>query len=167
MNGRELRSCFARFASGVTVVSCDTGSGPHGITVSAFVPVSLDPPLVLVSIGRERRACALLEGAPFTVNVLRAEHARLALHFSGRPQDDVAVGWERGGAAPRMKGALAHVECSPWCSYDGGDHRIFIGRVETFRYGDGEALGFYGGEFCRISCATMPAGAAPGLDELS
>lgn len=70
-----------------------------------------------------------------------------------------------GGAAPRVRDALAHVECSPWRSYDGGDHRIFIGRVETFRYGSGEALGFYCGEFCRISRAT-PAPeriAGPGL----
>src|SRR3954465_7893460 len=83
---RELRQCLGHFTTGVTVITCAGADGaPHGATVNAFTAVSLEPPLVLVSLDRRSRLCALLEAAPFTVNVLEASQKDLALHFAGRP----------------------------------------------------------------------------------
>lgn len=147
MNTRELRNCLGRFATGVTVVTCRAEDGYHGLTVNAFTSVSLEPPLVLVSIDRRNRAERLLKGAPFAVNVLAADQEKEALHFAGRPQDDLRIEWKQGRLAPRLARSLAYIECSPWREYDGGDHTLFLGHVEEFAYRDGAPLVFFAGEF--------------------
>ena len=111
---RELRRCLGHFATGVTVITCGVQDGaPHGATVNAFTAVSLEPPLVLVSLDRRSKLCSLLEAdRPFTVNVLEAAQKELALHFAGRPNQDVV--WDadsdvRRAAARRRAGAhLVH-----------------------------------------------------------
>jgi len=103
-----LRSCLGRFGTGVCVVTVAGDGEPHGLTVNAFMAVSLDPPLVLVSISKRSRGHDLLPGTPFAVNVLGAEQEAVARHFSGDPHPE-AVHWEEGGIAPRLGGTLADV----------------------------------------------------------
>jgi flavin reductase (DIM6/NTAB) family NADH-FMN oxidoreductase RutF len=145
----ELRACLGRFATGVTVVSYSHDREPRGATVNAFSSVSLDPPLVLVSISRRSRACLRLENAPFTVNVLSARQVAVALTFAGRPQDGAVIEWEHGEHAPRLKNAHATLECTPWRSYDGGDHKLYLGEVQHLAIWENEPLLFYGGRFHR------------------
>ena len=149
---RELRTCLGHFATGVTVVSCFTPDGvAHGATVNAFTAVSLDPPLVLVSVSRTSRVSSLLEGAAFTVNVLQHDQRDLALHFAGRPcLDDVPWQGGDGGGSPRLSSCLAWVSCSPWRSYDGGDHVLYLGEVRSFQVTHGRPLLFHGGQFHRL-----------------
>ncbi|MQA86743.1 MAG: flavin reductase [Streptosporangiales bacterium] len=147
IDARELRNCLGRFATGVTVVACRTDDGIHGVTVNAFSAVSLDPPLVLVSVDRRSRACRHLEDTPFAVNVLPETGQDLALHFAGRPQRDLDVDWDDEGPAPRLAGCVAFFACSPWARYDGGDHVIYLGKIEEFAGGNGDPLVFHGGRF--------------------
>ncbi|HTX07406.1 MAG TPA: flavin reductase family protein [Solirubrobacteraceae bacterium] len=144
----SLRSCLGRFATGVTVVTFDGPSGAHGITVNSFTAVSLEPPLVLVSVARRARSHDALRGRPFCVNVLGAEQEAIARRFAGG--DASAVTWTDGTRAPRLAGALAHVECRPWRDHECGDHTLFIGEVVDFRYRDGDALGFHTSRFMTI-----------------
>ncbi|MGH2872758.1 MAG: flavin reductase family protein [Solirubrobacteraceae bacterium] len=156
-----LRACLGRFATGVAVVTFDaaaertdstdgpTGSGDrHGITVNAFTSVSLHPPLVLVSVARGARSHDLLADLPFCVNVLGAEQERLAQAFAGGTE--ATVQWQQGELAPRLAGALAHLDCRPWRAYDGGDHTLYLGEVVAFDYRTGDALGYLGGRFIAI-----------------
>ena len=146
-----LRSCLGRFATGVAVVTFDespNATDPRGITVNSFTSVSLRPPLVLVSVAREARSHDQLAGRPFCVNVLGAEQELIARTFAGGPQ--VPVAWERRELAPRLAGALAHLECRPWRAYDGGDHTLYLGEVVEFEYRAGDALGYLGGGFIAI-----------------
>ncbi|WGW11913.1 flavin reductase family protein [Saxibacter everestensis] len=144
-NVARLRSAFGRFATGVAVVTFDGLEKRHGLTVNSFTSVSIDPPLVLVSIARTTAAHDQLEGRPFTVNILGAEQEKVALHFAGRPDRDPE--WVEGDVAPRLAGALAHFECNAWRSYDGGDHTLYLGEVVGFDYRDGDALGFSNSRF--------------------
>lgn len=144
-----LRSCLSRFGTGVCVVTMAGEDGLHGLTVNAFTAVSLDPPLVLVSIGKRARGHRLLEGAPFAVNVLGAEQEGVARHFSGEPQPG-GVHWEEGTVAPRLAGTLATFECRPWRAYDGGDHTLFVGEVVDFDYRGGDALGYFSSRFSKL-----------------
>ncbi len=81
------------------------------LTVNSFTAVSLEPPLVLVSIAKKARSHDALLGRSFTVNVLGAEQERLARHFAGKPHlDDVA--WEKRSDVPRLAGSLAVIECA-------------------------------------------------------
>ncbi|MFJ1578387.1 flavin reductase family protein [Streptomyces sp. NPDC088182] len=148
---QQLRTCLGYFATGVTVVSCLVGDTPHGATVNAFTAVSLDPPLVLVSLSRTSKAARLLAGRPFTVNVLSEEQRDLALRFAGRPEaPGTPPSWlpAPSGLAPALGGAPATFSCSPWASYDGGDHVLFLGRVERFaHHSEAGPLLFYRGSF--------------------
>ncbi len=148
LDPRELRNCLGRFATGVTVVTCHGREATaHGMTVNAFTSVSLDPPLVLVSIDRRTKGSELLDEAPFTVNVLHEGQRDVALHFAGRPQVNLELAWEEGKLAPRLVGCLAYIECEPWAAYDGGDHVLFLGRVHSFGFGETAPLVFFTGRF--------------------
>jgi flavin reductase (DIM6/NTAB) family NADH-FMN oxidoreductase RutF len=148
---RQLRNCLGHFATGVTVVTLEHDGNPHGATVNAFAAVSLDPPLVLVSLDHSTKACRFLGDTVFTVNVLRREQDDLALLFSGRPtRAEVRWAPRNGTLAPRLLNTLAYLACTPWRSYDGGDHTLFLGKVEEFAYFGGEPLLFYRGRFGRI-----------------
>ena len=146
-----FRQSSSAFATGVVVVTCRGGSGDaHGLTVNSFTAVSLEPPLVLVSIDRRTRACRLLAGRPFGVNVLDASHERLATHFAGRPDPNVSVSWKPGTLVPLLADALAFFECEPWSAHDGGDHVLFLGRVVRSEHRDGDGLGFFRSRFFRV-----------------
>ena len=145
----DLRSCLGRFATGVTVVSYSVDSEPRGATVNAFSSVSLDPPLVLVSIARTAKACPLLEDNPFCVNVLAADQVDLAMNFAGRPTERT-VHWDHGEYAPRLRETHAWLECTPWRAYDGGDHVLYLGEVRQLHIrATSEPLLFHAGGFLR------------------
>ncbi|WP_439939188.1 flavin reductase family protein [Nocardia sp. N13] len=160
MDPRELRNAFGGFATGVTVVTCENDEGQaHGATVNAFTAVSLDPPLAQVTLGRTSKACQLLEGQPFAVNVLAHDQLDVAWHFAGRPAEQ-APAWVDGPTAPLLAGAATTISCRPWRTYDGGDHLIVIGEVEAVEVTDRHPLLFHGGKFRYLS---PHHDAAPGI----
>lgn len=148
-----LRQCLSRFATGVTVVTFETGTGRHGVTVNAFSSISLDPPLIMVSIAKAARSHDKLRGQRFCVNILAAEQEPIARHFAGGP---VAVPrWVDGPIAPRLAGTLAHLACTPWREYDGGDHTLFLGEVRDYAYRSGDALAYANSRFTTLSEPTL------------
>ena len=93
----EFRRTLGRFATGVTVVSAyDEGGNPRGLTANAFMSVSLDPPLVLVSLDNRSRTKPVLERAGrYGVSVLAEEQRALSDHFAGRPQEGLEIAFEQ------------------------------------------------------------------------
>lgn len=147
----RFRSVLSRFASGVTVVTALGGDGvDHGMTVSAFCSLSLEPPLILVCIDHGTVMHGILEGAKtFTVNVLAANQEDLARKFSD-PDNDRFVGtsYTRGSnGLALLTGAAAWLECALTQRYEGGDHTIFVGRVEVADAGDAQPLVYYRGGY--------------------
>lgn len=151
IDAQQLRTCLGYFATGVTVVSCAAGDAVHGATVNSFTAVSLDPPLVLVSLARASKAARLLARRPFTVNVLSEEQHHLALRFAGSAATSgPSPAWLPApvGLAPALGGSLATFACSPWAAYDGGDHMLFLGRVERLTHRpEANPLLFHRGSF--------------------
>lgn len=157
MDQRTLRSTFGRFATGVTVVTCRGADGTvHGATVTAFTPISLDPPLVQVALTRTSKAAALLDGAPFAVNVLAAEQVDVAMHFAGRPKL-TAVAWADGTTAPVLAGAVATFSCRPWRTDDGGDHLLFLGEVVDVGVSEVAPLLFHDSAFREVGGRSVDA----------
>ncbi|MEK4799358.1 flavin reductase family protein [Thermoactinomyces sp. FSL K6-2592] len=150
MNTRDFRNCLGSFATGVTVVTCKTKNGIHGFTANSFTSVSLDPPLILVSVDRKIKACGYMKDNSFAVNILHSHQEAVALHFAGRPQEKLDLQWEEGEFAPYLANCLATIECVPWRTYDGGDHVLYLGEVKNYRYKEGNALGFYTGQFFTV-----------------
>ncbi len=126
----SLRSCLGRFATGVTVVTFQGPFAPHGITVNSSTAVSLEPPLVLVSVARGARSHDALTGRAFCVNVLGAEQEAVARQFAGTDRGPAVC--KDGAVVPRLASVLAHVECRPWRDHECGDHTLFIGEVVEF-----------------------------------
>jgi flavin reductase (DIM6/NTAB) family NADH-FMN oxidoreductase RutF len=147
---RSLRKCFGRFATGVTVVSYRSSEGARGVTMNSFTSVSLDPPLVLISVARSARTCTAIESQPFAINVLGSGQTDVALHFAGRPKDGIRLAWDddgNPGTTPALADAIAVLQCKPWRQYDGGDHVLVIGQVTSCVVREGEPLAFIDGRF--------------------
>jgi flavin reductase (DIM6/NTAB) family NADH-FMN oxidoreductase RutF len=148
---RRLRDAFGCFATGVTIVTCQGPDGRLvGLTVNAFASISLDPPLLMVSIDRASKSLEAFEAAgAFAVNVLRAGQEDIAWRFTLRDgerfEGTVIETW---AGAPILGGCLANFECVIDQAIDAGDHRLLIGRVEKMRYdAEGSPLLFFGGRF--------------------
>lgn len=150
----ELRCCLGRFVTGVTVVTFEVDGHRHGITVNAFTSVSLEPPLVLVSVARTARSHGALRGRPFCVNVLGAEQEHIARAFAGG-DGGVPPRWHPAADPPRLEGVLAHLSCRPWREYDGGDHTLFLGEVTGYAYRDGDALAYANSRFTTMAEPTF------------
>lgn len=148
MDARLMRDVFGAFATGVTVVTCEAGddSGPHGATVTAFTPISLDPPLCQVTLTRTSKACQYLSGRPFAVNILAESQVDVAWHFAGRPTFPAPQVVD-GPTAPVLRETAATISCSPWAVYDGGDHVIFVGEIVDVELNDSPPLLFHRSAF--------------------
>jgi flavin reductase (DIM6/NTAB) family NADH-FMN oxidoreductase RutF len=147
----NLRHCFGQFATGVAVVTYAVDGEPRGVTVNSFTSVSMDPPLVLVAVGRQAKAATGLESARFVVNVLALDQLDVAQHFAGRPQPGLAVPWDEDARTPRLRGCIARFECVPWEAISAGDHILFVGRVIEHERREAAALLFHGGQFRSIA----------------
>ena len=147
-----LRRTLGMFATGVTIITTREGDQVHGMTANAFMSVSLEPPLVLISVDRRTKMCSLLhEGRTYGVSVLCAAQSDLSDRFAGRagagsaePRFDVVHD------TPLVGDALAHFVAGVTRSYWGGDHSLFLGRVEYARYSEGTPLLFHGGRYERL-----------------
>lgn len=148
---RKLRQALGRFATGVTVVTTRGPSGRlEGVTVNSFSAVSLDPPLVLWSLRRDSASLpSFLDGRMFIVNVLAAEQQAVSRRFaaSGRKTFTGVAYTLNGHGCPLIDGCLASFECETDSTIEGGDHVIFIGRVQAAHHRDGEPLIFSGGRY--------------------
>jgi flavin reductase (DIM6/NTAB) family NADH-FMN oxidoreductase RutF len=147
-----LRTTLGMFTTGVTVITTLKGEQVHGMTANAFMSVSLDPPLVLVSIDRRTKMCGLLyEGSHYGVSVLCETQSALSDRFAGRAGDGVPEPrFDVVRETPLVDGALAHFVARVERSYWGGDHSLFLGRVEYARQHPGTPLLFHGGRYEKL-----------------
>lgn len=150
----EFRAALSRFPSGVTVVTTKDGNGElHGMTVSAFCSVSLDPQLVLVCIEKTAAShAALIESGVFVVNILSEDQRDLSDHFASQLTDkftgmEFAIG--NNGLAI-LNDVAAILVCHVEREYDGGDHTIFLGAVEAVKVNDVRSLAYLHGDYRAI-----------------
>jgi len=143
----DFRSALSQFASGVTVVTTRDAHGKkHGITVSAFCSVSLEPPMVLICIEKSTGShYAFGESGAFVVNILASSQSDVSEHFASRVDEkfgDVEHTLNEDGV-PVLTDAIATLRCTLRHSLDGGDHSIFVGLVETVEVKGGSPLIYF------------------------
>ncbi len=137
----QFKEVVSKFASGVTVVTTADERGFHGVTVSSFCSVSLEPPLVLVCIDKSIQSHDLITSATaFAVNILSREQTFLAEQFSGQtpladPRFSRVPHRLSESGLPLIDRSVAFIECDAWGSYDGGDHTIFVGKARRGELG--------------------------------
>ena len=152
INADDFRKALGNFAAGVTVVTGKLPNGaPAGLTVTAFSSVSLEPPLVMVCIGKQTGCLDAFEkGDAFAVNLLSEDQQELSNLFAKRDADKFAgLDIESGETGcPLIKGSLAQIECRKEAVHEAGDHFIYIGRIVSLKASDeGKPLLYFRGAY--------------------
>jgi 3-hydroxy-9,10-secoandrosta-1,3,5(10)-triene-9,17-dione monooxygenase reductase component len=146
----EFRKVLGHFAAGVTVVTT-TGAdrAPYGLTATAFTSVSLDPPLVLVCVDKKSETYPHLSSGVFAVNFLASDQQDVSQRFATSGGDKFnGVDFRRGTlGVPLLPGTIGHLECRIVHIYDGGDHTIYVGEVDTAAAGAGAPLLYFRGAY--------------------
>jgi len=152
-DARQFRTTLGRFASGVTIVTTSVEGATHGMTANAFVSVSLEPPLVLVSVdNRAHMARLLLVGRSYGVSVLAEDQVKLSDHFAGRKVGDIEVPFITKNNTPLIDGAVAHLGTNIVKVVPAGDHNLVIGQVEYLDWQEGRnPLLFYSGRYRHLA----------------
>jgi flavin reductase (DIM6/NTAB) family NADH-FMN oxidoreductase RutF len=148
MDDRQFRNAMGKFATGVTVIATEVeGEGTHGMTANAFMSVSLDPKLVVISIGAKAKILnKIKESKMFTVNILAANQQDVSMIFAGQIKDR-EVEFERLDGKPVIPGAVAQIACEVSAEHVEGDHTLFIGKVTDVHLEDSDPLIFYSGRY--------------------
>jgi flavin reductase (DIM6/NTAB) family NADH-FMN oxidoreductase RutF len=145
---RRFRNALGRFASGVTVITAHHGGRAHGMTANSFVSVSLNPPLVLVSLGNRASMHRILPAARrYGISVLGEDQENLSNHFAGRIVPNLHVRFVEREGVPLLEGAVAYFVAALEEAHPAGDHTLYIGRVEHFEWNDEKPLLFYAGRY--------------------
>lgn len=150
MDQRSLRTAFGAFPTGVTVVTTLAQGMPVGFTANSFTSVSLDPPLLLISIARSARSSALFADVDrFAVNILAADQADVARRFAQSGIDRFqGIAWQpTPGGMPALAGVAVWFDCTTAQRVDAGDHWLLIGRIQHLADHGHVALRFERGVF--------------------
>jgi 3-hydroxy-9,10-secoandrosta-1,3,5(10)-triene-9,17-dione monooxygenase reductase component len=152
VDGRSLRNVLGCYATGVAIMATRTQAGEHvGVTVNSFASVSLDPPLILFSLGKTASVLSHFSQAEFfTVNILAHRQEKLSNGFarpSTAPWASSRYSEAENGCA-LFAGCVAYLECERYAELDGGDHRILLGRVtQVHLHGTTDPLLFFRGRY--------------------
>jgi flavin reductase (DIM6/NTAB) family NADH-FMN oxidoreductase RutF len=130
------RDCLRHFPSGVTIVTIKNEQQIHGLTVSAFASVSVDPPLIMIAIDHDHSAFPIMEeeGAVFAVNILHQDQVELSNRFAWTKDADRFQEGDWGAAvtgAPILLNALAWLDCTISGRLVAGNHTIYVGEVQA------------------------------------
>jgi len=153
--GSELRNVMRRVPAGVSVVTVDVEGERLGLTLASLVSLSLEPPLVSVSISRHAAMHELLRRAErFGLSVLGAGQESVAAHFArGVPPIALWAGisLRETDGPPLLEGAIGWLTCDRRDELDAGDHPLFVGDVLTVEHGAaGPALAYLGGKYVPV-----------------
>jgi len=149
-----FRSVLGRFATGVVVVTARDAAGrDHGMTVSAFSSVSLDPPLVLICVGHDATIYdPLMSATSLGVSILASHQEACSRRFADHEEESFeGIGYARGEAGVLLLDeATAHLECRVVDRHEAGDHTILVALVERAAAFEGRPLLYYRGGYARL-----------------
>ncbi|OYY58189.1 MAG: flavin reductase [Polynucleobacter sp. 24-46-87] len=135
---QELRKGFSSFATGVTVITClDAAQNPHGITISSFNTVSLEPPLILWSLKKHSRLMPNFEvGHKQLIHVLERSQESMAMHFATVKENQFVNITHKIAASglTQIEGCAAYFECETISVHTGGDHNIIVAKVLNLKH---------------------------------
>jgi flavin reductase (DIM6/NTAB) family NADH-FMN oxidoreductase RutF len=151
VTSEEFRRACGRFATGVSIASVlDRGGAPHGLTVNSFSSVSLEPPLILISLGHKVSVIDQFRAAKsFAINILSADQQPLSDRFARKGHDRFdGLEWRRGvTGVPLLPGVLAAIECEVYRIVPMGDHDLFVGEVMHVTVRDGNPLLYFASSY--------------------
>lgn len=148
---RQLRDTFGAFMTGVTVVTTlDENGNPLGFTANSFSSVSLDPPLLQISIDKRSANLDYFTKNPnFAVNILSARQKDVSNIFASKDENRFSrIGWElSANHSPLINYVSAWFDCGLYQVVDAGDHMIILGEILGFDSEGTPGLGYYRGTY--------------------
>ena len=148
MDDRKFRTAMGKFATGVTVIATKHEGEVHGMTANAFMSVSLDPKLVVISIKENARMLSKIqESKTFTVNILAENQEEVSKVFAGQIKERHDIAFDLLDDKPVIPGAIAQIACDVSAEHVEGDHTLFIGKVTAIELVDNNPLLFYNGSY--------------------
>ncbi len=158
-----LKQVMRGYPQGVGVATAMAAGAPTGITVSSFTSVSLDPPLVLISIAKGSALHGVFrDSGSYAINFLADDQKSVSDRFAGRsgPRDRFeGIRHTKGvTGSPIIAGVRSAVECEAWQVYDGGDHSILVGRVVSAKvFNSKRPLVYYSQQYTTTEAMEYPA----------
>lgn len=151
MDGRTFRQAMGKFATGITVLTTEVAGEIHGMTANAFMSVSLDPKLILISIDKKANMLSKIRASNmFAVNVLAEDQQQYSMIFAGQLKEHEKVSFARLNGLPVLQNALLTLACQVYTEYEAGDHILFVGKVDECQIKEGDPLLFYCGKYRSI-----------------
>ncbi|MFZ0892510.1 MAG: flavin reductase family protein [Thermoplasmata archaeon] len=156
VDATQFRQLMARWATGVTVVTAHEQGRDYGMTVNAFLSISLKPPSLLISLGVEAETTPAIERTRrFAVNVLAESQREVSVRFANTIPSAEKFGslpFHRGrGDVPLLDSAIARFECDVRTSWRSTDHLVFVGDVMALSPGaDDPPLLFYHANYAAV-----------------
>ncbi|KAA3638185.1 MAG: flavin reductase [Armatimonadetes bacterium] len=155
MDGEDFKEAMSHYAGSVEIVTVNTPDGPVGITVSAFVSVSVDPPIVLVCVDKVAGSLdAMLAADGYTVNFMPEGTEATAMVFATRGADKFGlVEWSdpvTSVAGPVLAEAFQVFECETIKRTEMGDHWVLYGKVRYGTVGDAKPLIYLNRAFAKL-----------------
>lgn len=155
MEDRLFRNAMGKFATGVTVITTNVNGKIHGMTANAFMSISLNPKLVVISIGEKASMLKhIQQSGTFTVNFLSAQQQELSMLFAGQIKEERHVTFGDLQGAPTIEGAIAQVSCEVASAYIEGASYIIYRTSKNIHLEDGEPLLFFNGRYGALSSET-------------
>ncbi|RLL43747.1 flavin reductase [Oceanobacillus piezotolerans] len=155
MDDRQFRNAMGKFATGVNVITTEVDGNIHGMTANAFMSVSLDPKLVVISIGKNASMLEKIrKSKKYAVNILSHDQKELSMIFAGQIKEDRDISFERLADLPVIEGANTQISCEVVNEHIEGDHSLFIGKVIGIKLEEcSNPLLFYKGQYTSIERA--------------
>jgi flavin reductase (DIM6/NTAB) family NADH-FMN oxidoreductase RutF len=157
IDAQELRRVMGHFATGVTVITTtDKDGNPQGLTANAFMSLSLNPPLVVISVDKNATCYSCFEpNNGFTVNFLSEDQEEISRRFATKGAEKFAnLKWHpASNGTALIDGALGYVECNVTQCHDGGDHTIVIGEIVNLAASGDRPLLFFKGKYQKLPAA--------------
>jgi len=157
---RLFRSAMGLFATGVTVITYKAGDEDAAMTANAFMSVSMDPPLVLVSVRNQSRFNqAVRVGVPYGVSFLAESQQHLSAHFGGKRVEGMEMVFDHHGETPLIDGSLAQIVARTVAVHEAGDHLLYVGQIEHLQLGEQrKPLVFFSGKYKQVNAHAPTAG---------
>ena len=149
----HFRRVCSKYATGITILTVlDADGAPQGMTVNSFTSVSLDPPLVLVSLDNRSHMHRILPSAgQYGISVLAEDQRALGDHFAGCANEPVHVSFVSRVGMPLLDGAVAYFVVRLVATHLAGDHTLYVGKVEHFESRGDKPLLFYAGSYQQLA----------------
>lgn len=158
LNPEDLRQAMRAWSSGVAIVTATSQGEQHGMTVSSFTSIALEPPLIIISLQMDSRTHSLVtESNAFAVTILAENQQELSDRFAGRVSDeeDRLAGVETETlltGAPFIKGGLAYLDCRVTQAIPVGTNTLFLAEVVAARGNrEGRPLIYHDREYHRLT----------------